>query len=95
MVCHTVVLLSFFCSCNTRNRQVSIARKYFDLDTANGAVAFLREMYNLVAMLEELAKHLDKSKQNSLVKFNQDASKMISLTSKAKQDRTGGSSWPQ
>jgi hypothetical protein len=48
-------------------------------------------MYNLVAMLEELAKHLDKSKQNSLVKVNQDASKMISLTSEAKQDRTGGS----
>jgi len=48
-------------------------------------------MYNLVAMLEELAKHLDKSKQNNLVKVNQDASKMISLTSKAKQDRTGGS----
>jgi hypothetical protein len=48
-------------------------------------------MYNLVAMLEELAKHLDKRKQDSLVKVNQDASKMISLTSKAKQDRTGGS----
>jgi len=42
-------------------------------------------------MLEELAKHLDKSTQNSLVKVNQDAFKMISLTSKAKQDRTGGS----
>ena len=90
-VCHTVVLLSFFCSCNSQNRQVSIARKDFDLTTANGAVTFLREMYNLVAMLEELAKHLDKSKQNSLVKVNQDASKMISLTSMAKQDRTGGS----
>jgi len=48
-------------------------------------------MYNLVAMLEELAKYFDKSKQDSLVKVNQDASKMISLTSKAKQDRTGGS----
>ena len=73
-------IVSFFCSCNNQNRQVSIARKDFDLTTANGAVAFLREMYNLVAMLEEVAKHLDQSKQNSLVKVNQDASKMISLT---------------
>ena len=69
-----------FCSCNSQNSQVSIGRKDFDLTTANGAVAFLREMYNLVAMLEEVAKHLDQSKQNSLVKVNQDASKMISLT---------------
>jgi hypothetical protein len=48
-------------------------------------------MYNLVAMLEELAKHLDRRKQDSLVKINQDPSKMVSLTSEAKQDRTGGS----
>ena len=41
-------------------------------------------------MLEELVKLLDKHKQDSL-EVNQDASKMISLTSKAKQDRTGGS----
>ena len=84
-------VVSFFCSCNNQNRQVSIARKDFDLTTANGAVTFLREMYNLVAMLEELAKHLDKRKQDSLVKVNQDDSKMISLRSKAKQDRMGGS----
>jgi len=38
-----------------------------------------------------LVKHFDKHKQDSLVKVNQDASKMISITSKAKQDRTGGS----
>ncbi|KAG2342425.1 hypothetical protein BDR05DRAFT_1026657, partial [Suillus weaverae] len=71
--------------------QVSIAQKEFDLTTADGAVTFLREMYNLVAMLEELAKHLGKCKQGSLVTVNQDASEMISLTSKAKRDRTGGS----
>ncbi|KAG1843674.1 kinase-like domain-containing protein [Suillus subluteus] len=74
-----------------KDRQVSIAKKYFDLTTADGAVTFLREMYNLVAMLEDLAKHLDKRKQDSLVKVDQNASKIISLTSKAKQDRTGGS----
>jgi hypothetical protein len=65
--------------------------KDFDLTAANGAVTFLCEMYNLVAMLEELAKHLDRRKQDSLVKINQDPSKMVSLTSEAKQDRTGGS----
>jgi len=48
-------------------------------------------MYNLLTMLEELAKHLDKRKQDSLVKVNYDASKMIFPTSKAKQDRTVGS----
>ncbi|KAG1766756.1 kinase-like domain-containing protein [Suillus placidus] len=73
------------------DRQVSIAQKDFDLTTAGGAVTFLREMYNLVAMLEDLAKHLDKGKQGSLVKVHQDASKIISLTSKAKQGGTGGS----
>jgi hypothetical protein len=41
--------------------------------------------------LRKLAKHIDKHKQDNLVKINQDASKMISITSKAKQDRTGGS----
>ncbi|KAG2134466.1 hypothetical protein DEU56DRAFT_809215, partial [Suillus clintonianus] len=70
---------------------VSIAQKDFDLTNADGAVSFLREMYNLVAMLEELAKHLDERKQDSLVKVDQYASKMISLTSNVKQDRTGGS----
>ena len=91
-VCYAVVSLSrFFCSCNNQNRQVSIARKYFDLSTANGVVTFLCEMYNLVAMLEELAKHIDKRKQDNLVKVHQDASKMISPTSKAKQARTYGS----
>ncbi|KAG1831980.1 hypothetical protein F4604DRAFT_1946265 [Suillus subluteus] len=74
-----------------KDRQVSIAKKDFDLTTADGAVTFLREMYNLVAMLEDLTKHLDKRKQDSLVKVDQNASKIISLTSKAKQDRTGGS----
>ncbi|KAG1764687.1 hypothetical protein EV702DRAFT_1272237 [Suillus placidus] len=43
----------------------------------DGAVTFLREMHNLVAMLEDLAKHLDKRKQDSLVKVDQDASKIF------------------
>ncbi|KAG2123457.1 hypothetical protein DEU56DRAFT_893632 [Suillus clintonianus] len=75
------------------DRQVSIAQKDFDLTTADGAVTFLREMYNLAAMLEELAKHLDKRKQDSLVKVDQDAAslRMISLASKVKKDKTGGS----
>jgi hypothetical protein len=64
-MCHDILSSHFFCSWNSQDRQVSIAKKNFDLTTADGAVTFLREMYNLVAMLEDLAKHLDKCKQDS------------------------------
>ncbi|KAG1728288.1 uncharacterized protein EDB91DRAFT_1228495 [Suillus paluster] len=61
-------------------RQISIAQKDFKLTTADGAVAFLREMYNLVAILEELAEHLDQGKEGSLSEVKDAASKLLSLT---------------
>ncbi|KAG1734454.1 uncharacterized protein EDB91DRAFT_1250976 [Suillus paluster] len=61
-------------------RQISIAQKDFKLTTADGVVAFLCEMYNLVAILEELAEHLDQGKEGSLSEVKDTASKLLSLT---------------
>lgn len=62
-----------------------MGQKDFTLTTAEGAVAFLREMYNLVAMAEQLAGHLDQSKMDMLGRIKEAASKIISLTRKAKE----------
>lgn len=72
----------------SQKRQVHIAQKDFDLATADSAVAFLREMYNLVAVLAKLAEHLDEDKLGRLCGFKDATSKVISLTSKAKEKRS-------
>ncbi|OJA12194.1 hypothetical protein AZE42_03936 [Rhizopogon vesiculosus] len=51
-------------------REVSISQKDFTLTTADGAVAFLREMYNLVAMVDILAENLDNAKKDILSEEN-------------------------
>ncbi|OAX31265.1 hypothetical protein K503DRAFT_787947 [Rhizopogon vinicolor AM-OR11-026] len=65
--------------------QVHISQKDFDLTTAGGAVAFLREMYNLVALVEQMAANLDAAKKDNLLNVKMAASKVISLSSKATQ----------
>ena len=65
-----------------------IAKKNFDLSTAGGAVAFLREMYNLAVMIEELAVYLNHDKRGILGHVKNAAKKVMSLTSKAKEKRT-------
>jgi hypothetical protein len=85
-VCCSVCRLLFPSS---QEGQVFIVQKDFNLNTADGAVAFLREMYNLVEMLEGLAGNLDRDKAQKL-KVNKAAAKVISLTAKAKQKKTAG-----
>jgi hypothetical protein len=83
-----------FCSSSSssfsRVGQVFIAQKDFVLTTADGAVAFLAEMHNLVEMFEELAGTLDRDKAQELGQVNKAAAKVISLTAKAKQKKTAG-----
>ena len=69
-----------------------IARKNFDLSTADGAVAFLREMYNLAVAIEELDGYLNHDKRGILGHVENAARKMMSLTSKVKAKRTAPSS---
>jgi hypothetical protein len=84
-------IVSFFFSWKS---QVSISQKDFTLTTADGAVAFLREMYNLVAMVDILAENLDDAKKDILCEVKTAAAKVISLTSQAKQKKTGGTTLP-
>ena len=83
-----------FCSLSpfpsSQEGQVFISQKDFNLNTADDAVAFLCEMYNLADMLEELAGNLDREKAQKLSQVNIAAAKVISLTAKAKQKRTAG-----
>ncbi|OJA17150.1 hypothetical protein AZE42_14038, partial [Rhizopogon vesiculosus] len=65
--------------------QVHISQKDFDLATAEDAVTLLREMYNLVALVEQMAANLNAAKKNSLLRVKIAASKVISLSSKATQ----------
>jgi hypothetical protein len=86
-VCCSVCRLLFPSS---QEGQVFIVQKDFNLNTADGAVASLREMYNLVEMLEGLAGNLDRDKAQKLSQVNKAAAKVISLTAKAKQKKTAG-----
>jgi len=59
--CVVLFVISSFSS-PSHEGQVFIVQKDFDLNTADSAIAFLREMYSLVEMLEELAGNLDRGK---------------------------------
>ncbi|KAH7911000.1 hypothetical protein BJ138DRAFT_1151693 [Hygrophoropsis aurantiaca] len=71
-----------------QGREVSIAQRDFDLTTADDATAFFREMYNLATELEDLGKALDDRKEESLQKLRDAASKLPSLTSEARGQKT-------
>ncbi|OJA10851.1 hypothetical protein AZE42_06128, partial [Rhizopogon vesiculosus] len=69
-------------------RQVSIAQKNFDLTVAGEAVAFLRDMFNLVGMIEHLVGYLDLDKKNSLHDLELAASGMKSVTLQVQTTRS-------
>ncbi|GBE81004.1 hypothetical protein SCP_0307270 [Sparassis crispa] len=64
-------------------QKINIQQETFDLCKPSRAVEFLREMYNLKPLLEELAAELDEEKSADLAKIEMDSSKMHSLNSKA------------
>ena len=74
--------------------QVSIAQKNFNLGTGSDAVSFLREMYNLAPMLDDLANKLDPKKKGSLSNIMSDANGVLSLTKMAMQNKTSGQTLP-
>ncbi|KAG2336916.1 hypothetical protein BDR05DRAFT_79476 [Suillus weaverae] len=59
------------------DRKVFISQKDFDLTTANEAVAFLREMYNLAQEFDDLAGKLDPKNKKRLGNIKVAASKKI------------------
>ncbi|OBZ65087.1 hypothetical protein A0H81_14925 [Grifola frondosa] len=74
--------------------QVHIATQHFDLTNAHQAVVFLRELYNLATLINELARELDEGKTQKLKGIRQVASKMASLhtrRSSSSSPRTTGS----
>ncbi|KAL6300955.1 hypothetical protein BKA93DRAFT_902623 [Sparassis latifolia] len=62
--------------------QINIQQETFDLCNPSRAAEFLREMYNLKPLLEELAAELDEKKRVDLAKIETDSSKMLSLNSR-------------
>jgi hypothetical protein len=68
--------------------QVSIAQRDFDLSKEDDAVSFLREMYNLATMFKDLSDKLDPEKNSCLIKIKAAATKVISLTKMARQNKS-------
>jgi len=60
----------------SRRYRVSIAQRNFDLTSKSEAVSFLREMYNLATMLEDLVGKLGPQKEGRLSSTKTTASKV-------------------
>ena len=89
----SVIVVSFFISSfPLMGRLGAYCQEKFRPCTADGAVAFLREMYNLAVAIEELDGYLNHDKRGILGHVKSTAKKMMSLTSKAKAKRTAPSS---
>ena len=68
--------------------QVSIHQKDFDLREKDEQVDFLREMYNLVTLIDALSSELAPSKQGCLYEIYIAASKVMSLSNKDQTQTT-------
>ena len=81
-----IVVLSY-----SRNAQVSIHRKDFDLSDTEEEINFLHEMYNLATQITALSRDLDPEKRTSLSEIKVAARKVLSLSSTHQPTKTSGS----